>query len=165
MIYHVEGDILLSKAHVIAQGVSANDRMNHGLAKTLHEHFPPMHKAFHQWCHQHHPKTGEIWVWDALKNRLIVNLIIKEGGYNNTTNSHLKVDIHSIRHALHALKKRVAKDKFTSIALPRLATSAGELEWSEVLPVIEHELAELEIPVYLYSSYVPHQQAIEPSTH
>lgn len=161
MIYKVEGDILFSKAHVIVQGVSANDPMTHGLAKTLHEHFPAMHKAFHQWCHQQHPKTGEIWVWDGLKDALIVNLIIQEGGYSHapaakkTTTSH-------IRHALHALKKRAIKDGFKSIALPRLATGVGGLEWAEVLPIIEHELADLNIPVYLYSTYIPHRQAMEP---
>jgi hypothetical protein len=29
--------------------------------------------------------------------------------------------------------------------------------------VIEYELAELDIPVYVYSTFIPHQQAIEPS--
>lgn len=161
MIYEVEGDILLSKAHAIAHGVSANDRMNRGLAKTLHEHFPAMHKAFHQSCHQQHPKVGEIWVWDGLKDKLIVNLIIKEGGYNNTLTS-AKVTPMNIKHALHALKKRAMKDNFTSIALPCLATGTGGLHRADVLPLIEHELAQMEIPVYLYSTYIPNQQAVEP---
>jgi O-acetyl-ADP-ribose deacetylase (regulator of RNase III) len=161
MIYQVAGDILLSKAHVIAQGVCANDRMNHGLAKALHEHFPAMHKAFHQWCHQHHPKTGEIWLWDGLKDTLIANLIIQEGGYNDALTGG-KTTLSHIKHALHALKKRAIKDKFRSIALPHLITSDGELEWTEVLSVIEYELAELAIPVYVYSTYIPHQRAVEP---
>lgn len=161
MIYQVEGDILFSTAHAIVQGVSANDRMNHGLAKTLHEHFPAMHKAFHQWCHQQHPKTGEIWVWDGLKDKLIVNLIIKDGGYNNVPTS-TKVTVSAIRHALHALKKRAVKDKISSIALPRLATATGGLTWEEVFPVIESELGELGIPIYIYANFIPHQRAIEP---
>ena len=161
MIYEVEGDILLSKAHAIALGVSANDRMSHGLAKTLHEHFPDMHKAFHQWCHQQHPKTGEVWVWNGLKDKLIVNLIIKDGGYHNVPVS-AKATLPNIRHALHSLKKRAVKDKFSSIALPRLATGTGGMTWEEVFPVIEHELAELSIPVYVYSTFVPNQRAQEP---
>lgn len=161
MIYQVEGDILLSTAHAIVHGVSANDRMNHGLSKTLHEHFPAMHKAFHQWCHQQHPKVGEVWIWNGLKDKLIVNLIIKEGGYNNTP-THTKVTTPDIRHALHALKKRAIKDKISSIALPRLATSTGGLEWEEVLPIIEHELAEMDIPIYVYSTFIPQQRAKEP---
>lgn len=56
MIYKVEGDIVLTKAQVIAHGVSANDPMDQGLAKTLHGHYPAMHKDFHHWCHQKHPK-------------------------------------------------------------------------------------------------------------
>lgn len=161
MIYEVEGDILLSTAQAVVQGVSANDKMGYGLAKTLHENFPAMHKAFHQWCHQQHPKTGEVWVWNGLKDKLIVNLIIKEGGYNNVTSS-VKVHLSDIKHALHALKKRAVKDKFTSMALPRLADTSSGLEWEAVFQVIESELAELEIPVYVYSKFIPHQRAREP---
>ena len=52
MIIEVEGDILLSKAQAIAHGVAANDPMSQGLAKSLHEWMPSMHKDFHRWCHK-----------------------------------------------------------------------------------------------------------------
>lgn len=161
MIYEVEGDILFSKAHVITQEVCANDPMTHGLAKSLHEYFPAMHKAFHQWCHQQHPKVGEIWVWTGLKDTLLVNLIIQEGGYSHAPTDK-KVTPSHIKHALHALKKKAIKDNYKSIAVPRLATGIGGLDWSEVLPIVQYELAELQIPIYIYSTYVPHKQAIEP---
>ncbi len=159
MIYELEGDILLSKAQVITQGVSANDPMNQGLAKLLHENFPQMHKDFHQWCHLQHPKPGEIWLWNGLLDTKIVHLIIQEGGYahhpqpKKTTLSHIK-------HALHALKKMAVKEKFTSIALPKLAD--GELEWADVLAVIHYELEDMKIPVYVYASHKPKQRALEP---
>lgn len=58
MIHEVEGDILLTKAQVIAHGVAANDPMKQGLALSLHECYPAMHKDFHHWCHQAHPEPG-----------------------------------------------------------------------------------------------------------
>lgn len=51
---------------------------------------------------------------------------------------------------------------FTSIALPRLATGVGGLDWEEVWPVVEHRLGSLSIPVFVYSEYRPGQAAVEP---
>jgi O-acetyl-ADP-ribose deacetylase (regulator of RNase III) len=161
MIYEVTGDITLSKAQVIAHGVAANDPMTQGLAKLLHEKLPTMHKDFHHWCHQHHPKPGEAWVWGEVGGRRIVNLITQEGGYKEVSSS--RASYSNVRHALHALKKMAIKEKFSSIALPRLATGAGSLDWDEVWPIIQHELGELEIPIYVYSHYHPKQRAVEPS--
>ena len=45
------------------------------------------------------------------------------------------------------------KESFTSIALPRLATGVGGLEWSDVQPVIEDRLGALGIPVFVYNVY------------
>jgi len=161
MLYEVEGDILLSRAQVIGHGVSANDAMNQGLSKILHENFPSMHKEFHHWCHQHHPKPGQVWLWQGLAETKIAHLIIKDGGYTHqpeitkTSSSHIK-------HALHALKKLAIKEKFSSIALPRLGTGIGGIDWAEVLPIIHYELSDLSIPVYVYSHYKPQKRAIEP---
>ena len=45
MIRQASGDILLSRAQVLAHGVAANDPMNQGLALQLREKYPSMHDA------------------------------------------------------------------------------------------------------------------------
>lgn len=47
MIHYVSGDILLSRAQAIAHGVAPMDPMNQGLARSLHEKYPAMHKDYH----------------------------------------------------------------------------------------------------------------------
>lgn len=160
MIHEVEGDILLSKAQVIAHGVAANDPMNQGLALSLHEEYPAMHKDFHHWCHQSHPKTGEAWVWGGAEGVRIVNLITQEGGYG-TGNRPGKATETDVNHALRALKKIISKEKFTSLALPRLATGVGGLDWEQVKPLIQSQLGDLDIPVYVYTTFKAGQQAKE----
>jgi len=59
----------------MAHGVASNDPMNQGLALSLHERYPSMHKDYHHWCHQTHLKAGEAWVWDGVDSVKIVNLI------------------------------------------------------------------------------------------
>lgn len=160
MIYNVEGDILLTKAQVIVHGVAANDPMDQGLAQSLHTRYPAMHKDFHHWCHQKHPKAGEAWMWSGAGGVRIVNLLTQEGGYDQGTRPG-KASTRNVNHALRALKKRVTKEKLTSIALPRLATGVGGLDWKEVEPLIQKQLSDLNIPVYVYTVYHPGQQSDE----
>ncbi len=160
MIIEVEGDILFSKAEVIVHGVAANDPMTQGLAKSLHERLPSMHKDFHRWCHQQHREPGEAWIWTAADGVRFVNLITQEGGYGHGARPG-RATVKNVSRAIKSLKKMAIKEKFSSMALPRLATGVGGLNWDDVQPLIREQLGELDVPVYLYSRYVPNQVAKE----
>lgn len=161
MIHEVEGDILLTGAQAIAHGVAPNDPMNQGLALSLHERYPAMHKDFHHWCHVQHPKPGEAWVWGGAEGVRIINLLTQEGGYGGG-NKPGPASNTNVNHSLRALKKIVQKEGFTSLALPRLATGVGGLDWDDVKTLIESQLGELDIPIYVYVKFVSGQKANEP---
>ncbi len=163
MIHEVEGDILLSRAQLIAHGVAANDPMNQGLALSLHEQHPSMHRDFHHWCHISHPKPGEAWLWSGAEGARIANLLTQDGGYE-TGSRPGKATEPNVNHALRALKKIIAKEGFTSLALPRLATGVGGLSWDQVKPLIESQLGDLDIPIYVYTVFSAGQQANEPGS-
>ncbi len=160
MIHEVEGDILLTGARAIAHGVAANEPMNQGLALSLHERYPAMHKDFHHWCHVNHPKPGEAWVWGGAEGARIINLITQDGGYENKKPE--KATESNVNRALRALKKIIQKEGFSSIALPRLATGVGGLDWEQVKPLIESQLGELDIQIYVYVVFHAGQKANEP---
>ena len=160
MIHLVEGDILLSNAHAIAQGVGINDPMDKGLALSLHNLYPAMHKDFHHWCHQHSPEAGEAWAWVNAEGKFVVNLITQEG-VGSHDHRHGKATLSHVQHSLKALAKIAVAEKFTSLALPRLATGVGSLDWANVLPLIEKKLGDLNIPVYVYETYHAGQLAAE----
>jgi O-acetyl-ADP-ribose deacetylase (regulator of RNase III) len=162
MIHEVEGDILLTEAQVIAHGIAANDPMKQGLAAALHDRYPAMHKDFHHWCRQQHPKLGSAWLWSGVGGVRIVNLITQEGGYEHGSKP-AKATAASVNHALRALKKLIADEGFTSVALPALATGVGGLDWSEVRPLIFNQLGDAEATIYLYRQYAPGKKAVEPS--
>jgi O-acetyl-ADP-ribose deacetylase (regulator of RNase III) len=67
-----------------------------------------------------------------------------------------------VGHALKALHKLVVAEKITSLALPRLATGVGGLDWNEVEPLITQHLGDLGIPVVVYTTYHPGVAATEP---
>ena len=160
MIQQVSGDILLSGAQVIAHGVAANDPMSQGLALSLHKRYPAMHKDYHHWCKLNNPKPGDAWVWGGVGGVRIVNLITQEGGHGHGSRPGKATTVH-VNHALRALKKMIAKEKFTSVALPKLATGVGGLSWDEVSPLIENHLGDLNIPVIVYSEYASGKRAAE----
>lgn len=163
MIYKVEGDILLSKANAIVQGVGVNDPMDKGLALALHNRYPDMCKDFNRWCHQHNTRPGEAWLWVGTNNIRIVNLIIQDA-----IDSHDyplgKATLSNIKHGLDALVKIILKEKIASIAIPKLATGSGDLDWDDVWPLIENSLINIDIPVCVYVGYHPGQKAQEPDS-
>ena len=55
MIHYLTGDILLSKAQVIAHSVALNDSFSSGLALSLRNNWPVMYKDFRHYCHGNYP--------------------------------------------------------------------------------------------------------------
>lgn len=163
MIHEVEGDILLSEAQAIGHGVAANDPMNQGLALSLHERYPAMHKDFHHWCHQSGAKPGEAWVWGGAEGVRIINLLTQEGGQEAGSKPGKATEA-NVNHALRALKKIIQQEGFSSLAIPRLATGVGGLDWAQVQPLIHNQLGDLDIPIYVYVTFSAGVKAQEPQS-
>ncbi len=154
MIHEIEGDILETTAAAIAQGVAANDPMNQGLAAQLHARYPAMHKDFHHWCRQKHPKLGSAWLWSGVGGVRVINLITQDGGYEHGSKRQ-RATTSGVNHALRALRKLIEREHIPSVALPRLETGVGGLDWSEVWPLVENHLGDVAAEVYIYRERAP----------
>ncbi|MCC6466229.1 MAG: macro domain-containing protein [Planctomycetes bacterium] len=156
MLHFVSGDILLSKAAAIGHGIAPNDDFKQGLALALRERFPSMVKDFRHYCHTNHPKAGTAWAWagvgaDGHATR-VINLLTQEAALEHGQHPG-RAKLENVNHALHALKKLIEQEKLASVALPRLATGVGGLEWKDVEPLLKKVLGDLKVPVYVYSEY------------
>jgi O-acetyl-ADP-ribose deacetylase (regulator of RNase III) len=161
MIHELSGDILLSGAKAIAQGVAPNDDFHQGLALQLRERMPAMYKDFRHYCQTRHPKSGELWAWMSADGRYLVNLFTREAAYGHGSKPG-QAALSNVNHSLHALRAFIQKEQPASIALPRLACGINGLDWNEVRPLIDKQLGELDIPVYLYATYQKGVKANEP---
>ena len=160
MIYEVEGDILLTKAAAIAHGVAPNDDFKQGLAFSLKESWPSLYKDFRHYSHGNHPKEGTMWAWQGEGSKMVFNLFTQEHAKGH--NSHPgKATTAYVNHALKELRKQLEENPVESLAIPKLATGVGGLDWSEVRGLIEKHLADLDIPVYVYATFNKDVKALE----
>jgi O-acetyl-ADP-ribose deacetylase (regulator of RNase III) len=100
-------------------------------------------------------------MWGGPGGVRVVNLLTQEGGYGAGGRPGRATEKH-VRDALRELAKMATDEGFTSIALPRLATGVGGLEWDAVWPIVQDRLGALQIPVFVYSTYHKDQKAAEP---
>lgn len=165
MIHDVEGDILLSRAQVIAHGIATHDPFDSGLALALRERFPSMVKDYRHAMHSKAPETGQVWAWHGVNEdgttRGIVNLLTQGMQSQDKAARPVKARLEDVNRALRALARHVQDEGIASLALPRLATGVGALDWAEVKPLIQQHLGSLGIPVRVYEVYRKDVQADE----
>jgi O-acetyl-ADP-ribose deacetylase (regulator of RNase III) len=152
MIKEVTGDILLSKAYAIAHGIAPHDDFKQGLALSLREQWPGMYKDFRHYCQTYNPKPGTLWSWKGPGSPIIMNLFTQEPAEDHRGRPG-KATVSNLNHVLQALKKELAAQQVTSLALPRLATGVGGLSWEEVKPLIDQVLGDAGIPIYVYTTF------------
>lgn len=166
MIHELTGDLLLSQADLIAHGVAPDDDFQRGLALSLREAFPALYKDFRHFCHQQAPAPGTLWLWQGTgesgRHVRIASLFTQEppahhGGHPGRARTE------HVNRALHALRHLVEREQIGSLALPRLATGKGGLEWAHVEPLLRSQLGGLGIPVYLYTTFAKGWAAEEPA--
>lgn len=160
MIREVSGDILLSGAQAIVHGVAPNDHFASGLALALRERWPAMYKDFRHYCQGHHVEPGGLWAWAGTGGVRLVALFTQDAAKHEHAHPGKAQPAH-VNHALRALHALAVKESFTSLALPRLATGVGGLDWTVVRPLVENHLGSLAVPVYLYGTYQPGVKAAE----
>lgn len=161
MIYEVEGDIMMTRAAVIAQGVAVNDPMTSGLARKLQDRYPMMREQFHAWCDETKPEPGDIWLWSGADKVRILNLVTQEGADPALKRSGRPTKI-AIHRALRGMNKLVLTERLSSIALPKLGGGFGGVDWLEVRGMMHSQLGSLLIPLFVYVTELDGMLASEP---
>ena len=161
MIYEVEGDILMSRAEVIAQGVSISDPMTSGLARKLQEKFPSMRAEFEKWCEENEPEPGDIWLWKGTGKTKVLNLIVGEAADPDLSRPRRPNKI-AVNRAFRAMNKIVVDERLGSIAMPKIGSGVGGIDWLEVRGMMHSQLGELLIPVFVYVTELDGMLASEP---
>jgi len=160
MIIDVQGDILLSTASAIAHCVAPNDTFHSGLALSLRDNWPSMYKDFRHYCRVSHPETGGIWAWKGPESPVIYSLLVQEAAYGFGSKPG-KADLVALGHSLAELRKACDREGHKTLALSRLGTGVGGLDWKDVKPLIAKHFADAAVRVYEYEVFHKGVKAVE----
>ncbi len=100
-------------------------------------------------------------MWGGAEGSRIINLFTQDAAHEHTFKPG-KATIEHVNHALRELRRLMDAEKFHSLALPRLATGVGGLNWDDVSPLITKHLGDLQVPIYVYVTFHKGVAANEP---
>lgn len=152
---------MLTRAQVIAQGVASGDAMTRGFSRRLNERFPAMVEKFREWCEENNPEPGDIWLWTDSDEIQILNLITHEGDKDDPTRMG-RPDKIAVNRCFRKMAKLVVDERIKSIAMPKIGAGEYGLDWAEVRGMMESQLGELLIPLFVYVVELDGQVASEP---
>ena len=142
MIRYIEGDIFKSPAQVIVNTVNTVGIMGKGIALEFKKRYPDMFQAYRDICDRRKLKIGSLMLYYE-PDHWILLFPTKENWRNPSR-------MEFIEAGLAKFCRTYAEKGITSIAFPKLGCGNGELNWSEVQPVMEKYLRDLPIDIYIY---------------
>lgn len=153
MIEYRSGDVLTSGAEAIVNAVNCVGVMGRGIALQFKNAFPENFKAYESACKRKEVQPGRMFVFETgqlTPPRFIVNLPTKRHWRD-------KSRIEDIDCGLRALVAEIRGRGIRSIALPRLGSGLGGLDWMvEVRPRVEAALGQLnDVQVVVFGPPLP----------
>lgn len=142
MISYIEGDIFNSPAQVIVNAVNTVGVMGKGIALAYKNRYPKMFEYYKAACESKKFQMGKLMLCRET-DHLILLFPTKENWRNPSKLEYIKA-------GLVKFVKTYAEKNITSIAFPKLGCGNGELNWSDVKPLMEEYLKQLPIDVYVY---------------
>ncbi len=152
MIEFVTGDILKSKAEAVAHGVAPNDHFNQGLALSLREQWPSLYKDFRHYCRSQNAEEGELWAWKGAGGPVIFNLFTQKRPETQDGNPGKSSESY-VNACLKNLTKEIQSQGIRSLAISRLATGVGGLNWETVKPLLLKHFEGVDCKIFVYEKY------------
>ena len=147
MLLFEKGDMLQAKVDALVNTVNTVGVMGKGIALQFKEAFPHNNRVYMEACKRGELEPGKLLaVWDdnlLLGRKLIINFPTKKHWRQPSKYEYIKK-------GLVALKDLIQQEVVKSLALPPLGCGNGGLEWSVVKPMIESQLGDMPIDIYVY---------------
>jgi O-acetyl-ADP-ribose deacetylase (regulator of RNase III) len=167
----IQGDMFFSYAQTLTISVNTVGVMGKGLASRAKYQFPDVYLQYQDACRSGKIKTGKPWIYKReilMDEELADNPSTLENPNGLRwfllfpTKRHWKEKSHlgDIEKGLIWLLKHYKKEKITSLSLPALGCGLGQLQWSEVGPLMCKYLLKMDIPIKIY---LPREDNIQKS--
>lgn len=144
--YIKDQDILKARTEVIVSSVTTAGAMAEGLSAQVAKAYPDVEAEYKAALAQGSLDIGKVWAVQPKGAPYIVVL------FPTSKVASRKSDLEYIRRGMEALKEVVKGHGWKSIAMPKLGTAVGGLEWEEVKDeIVKFFLDELQdVDLYIY---------------
>ena len=141
MITYLKGTVFNTQAKAMVNTVNTKGVMGAGIALEFSLRYPNMFKEYKERCDRAELSIGKM-DYHKEGDMIIVNF---------PTKRHYRYDsrVEWIEEGLQHFVATYKEYEITSIAFPRLGCANGQLDWTEVKPLMEKYLGDLDIPVYI----------------
>lgn len=149
MISFISGDILQSKEQFIAQGVATGlqEGLGTGLALKISKKWPDQQKLFKRHARTKGFKAGDVFIANNIEGQPgIIYIATQPDMYH--------AQLTFLNKGLKNLLKLCNKSNFNSVALPKIGSGLGKLNWeSEVKPLLREILESSRTQFVVYENY------------
>ncbi len=151
-IKYVSGDIFLNQNHVqaFAHGCNCKGVMGAGIAVRFKNEYPEMFNEYQRRC-KASPRqfnVGDAFLWKEKDKPFVFNLGTQESPGHRAT-------YQAIEKSLSNMVGQTDIEEIKSIAIPRIGSGYGGLEWEKVRAVIEKEFERWSGNLFVYEEYKP----------
>jgi len=150
------GNIFESEMQTLVNTVNCVGVMGKGLALEFKKRFPDMYEDYVARCNAKQVLLGKPYLYRRLMPPWILNFPTKDHWRSVSRLS-------DIIAGLEYLERNYREWEITSLAVPALGCSNGQLEWRVVGPTLYRYLSRFDIPIELYAPYGTPDEEIEAS--
>lgn len=144
MVRYLEGDLMLSRAQVLAHGVNCRGSMGAGIAVAFKRRFPAMFQEYRRHCQKGILTPGGLFLWKE-ESPWVLNL---------ATQAHKgRAELPYVREAFAVGAALIDGEGVRTVAMPRIAAGLGGLAWEEVRPILEEAFHPLPARVFVYDRF------------
>lgn len=144
--YIKEQDILKAQTQVIVSSVTTAGAMAEGLSAQVAKAYPDVEAEYKAALAQGSLDIGKVWAVQPQGAPYVVVL------FPTSKEASRRSDLEYIRQGLVSLKEVITGHDFKSVAMPKLGTAVGGLEWDHVKELIVDtfldEIDNIELQIY-----------------
>lgn len=142
MLRFVRGDLFESKAQTLVNTVNCVGVMGKGVALAFKQRYPEMYKKYRLQCERGEIQIGTLTLYTDTQP-WIINFPTKRHWRSRSRLQYIEA-------GLKYLVQHYKEWGITSLAMPALGCGHGGLDWSEVRPLIEQYLGNLDVDIEVY---------------
>jgi len=141
MIEYYSGSLFDSTADALAHGCNTIGKMGAGIAREFKERYPEMYRDYVQRCREKTFLPGQGYLFRNPEKPHIINL---------ATQAESLARIEYVDSAFAWLRNSYRELEIRSVAMPRIASGLGALDWEEVHTLLRRHLGSSDLLIQVW---------------